>query len=111
MPATGEHAELSRREAGASELTARELGEHFARISEYLLGDAARGCPPETATGDLAIGNALLAIYWELRHQSAIGMPRSPATVGLDRIFPRKQDVRRYRPSNGQPRKASEPGS
>jgi hypothetical protein len=119
MPVLGEHAEvgmseMSVREPGARELSERELGEHFARISGYLLGGTAPDSAPGTGTGDLAIGNALLAIYWELRHQSATGTAPPTVPVGLDRLFPRKRDPRPYWSTNGRSSDrpmATEPGS
>jgi hypothetical protein len=51
----------------------REVGDHLARSAETLLAGATLGGADAAHAANLAVGKALLAVYWELRHQRVTG--------------------------------------
>ena len=88
-------------EADGRQVGERQLGEQLARLAEGLLAEGLEGeGRPDAPTGLLAASNALLAIYWELRHQA-----NAPA---MSRWTPRYLNGR---PSNHGRAWATEPGA
>ena len=87
-------------EADGQQVGERQLGEQLARMAEGLLAEVSIDGTANTPKGLLAVTNALLAIYWELRHQAA--------TPALTRWSPRYLNGR----STGRGRAwATEPGA
>lgn len=93
-------------EADGQQVGERQLGEQLAQLAEGLLAEISVGRSAggnertEAQPGLLAVTNALLAIYWELRHQA-----NAPATT---RWAPRYLNGR---PANHGRAWAAEPGS
>ena len=93
-------------EADGQQVGERQLGEELAKLAEGLLAEISvdrntSGAErADTPPGLLAVTNALLAIYWELRHQA-----NAPA---LTRWSPRYLNGR---PANHGRAWATEPGA
>jgi hypothetical protein len=93
-------------EADGQQVGERQLGEQLAKLAEGLLAEhstersADDGHGAQIPAGQLAVTNALLAIYWELRHQAS-----APA---LTRWSPRYLNGR---PANHGRAWATEPGA
>jgi hypothetical protein len=93
-------------EADDQQVGERQLGEQLARLAEGLLAEisvdrnVSGNGRADAPAGLLAVTNALLAIYWELRHQA-----NAPA---LTRWAPRYLNGR---PANHSRAWAAEPGA